>query len=147
MPYTRREARHKFADLLRLDEYTAGKKTFTEVYSAQMKETGGLSPVAMVWDGPLWFSTRRTADAAVESAGLRVGILISRTGPEEPSEDYLDRSIEGVMRIVRNNIQLENYWNYIEFAAESYLDYPPIETGTQYRREIIDLRVYLGVGV
>jgi hypothetical protein len=73
--------------------------------------------------------------------------MVSRSVNEEASEDWLDRSTLAVLQIVQDNLTLPNYWNYIEFAAESYLDFPPVETGTQYRREIIDLRVYLGVGV
>lgn len=147
MSYTRYDARHKLADLLALHEFTPGKKTFAKVWTSQMKETQGYTPVVMIWNGPLWFSTRRTADAADYDAGLRVGIYVSRELDEEKTEDYLDRSAAAVIQTVKDNIQIPDYWGYIEFAAESYLDFPPIETGTQYRREIIDLRVYLGVGV
>jgi hypothetical protein len=147
MAYTRREAREKLAELLAAHEYTPGVKTFAKVWSAQMKEAGGLTPVAMVWNGPLWFSTRRTADAAQYDAGLRVALMVSRNLNEENTEDWLDRSARALLQIVEANIELDGFWRYIEFSGESYLDFPPVETGTQYRREIIDLRVYLGVGV
>lgn len=146
MAYTRNEARNKLAELLEAHEYAPGKKTFSKVWSSQLKEWGNLTPVAMVWNGPLWFSNRRTADAAVHSAGLRVALLVLRSD-EEKSEDYLDRGTNALLEIIQENLTLPPFWQYIEMGGESFLDFPPVETGAQYRREIIDLRAYMGAGV
>lgn len=146
MAYTRKEAREKLAELLAAHEYEPGKKTFQVVYSAQVTELKGMSPVAMVWNGPVWFSNRRTADASIHSAGLRVGMMVRRED-EERAEDFLDRGTDALLSIIQSNITLPPFWMYLEFGGETYLDFPPIETGAQYRREIIDLRAYMDTGI
>lgn len=146
MAHNRHDARKRIAALLEADEYEPGKKTFARVYTAQMKKTGGESPIAMVWNGPLWFSQRRTEDASVNTAGIRIGIYVSRTKSEEAAEDYMDRSAAAVMRLVREHLQDDGYWYYLEFETQSYPDFPPVEEGTQYRREMIDLRAYFELG-
>lgn len=144
MAYTRREAREKLAQLLAEHEYQPGKRTLTKVWDAQVKEVEGLTPIAMVWNGPLWFDQKRAGDAPIHSVGLRVALMVARTD-EQKSEDWLDRSTEALLEIIRANISLDGYWTYIEFAGETYLDFPPVESGEQYRREIFDLRAYMNV--
>lgn len=142
MAYTRLDARKKLAELLSAHEFMPGRKTFQMVWPAPMKNVQGMSPVAMIWDGPLWISKR--SPATQSNAGLRVAVLVRRDdGKEVEAEDRLDRSVQAVLDVMNANVQLAGYWEFLEFGGETFLDFPPIETGTQYRREIIDLRAHL----
>lgn len=145
MAHTREDARHRIVELLEAMEFEPGEPIFAAVYPAQMKKVGGESPVAMVWNGPLWFSNRRTADAAVNTAGIRVGIYVARNN-EPNTENMMDLISQRMLQLVKQHLSEDGYWYYIEFSNETFPDYPPIEEGTQYRREIFDLRVYFELG-
>ncbi len=119
-----------------------GRKAFQKVWDAPMKDVQGMSPVAMVWDGPLWITKR--SPATTFNAGLRVAVLVRRDeGKEQLAEDILDRSVEAVIKVVNDNVMIDGIWYFLEFGGESFLDFPPIESGTQYRREILELRAHM----
>lgn len=145
MAYNRKSTRERIVELLSEMELRPGKPLFAAVHNAQMKSQSGLSPTANVWNGPLWLSQRRTQDATVNTGAVRVGIYIARND-EEQAEDIMDNIANQIIQMVREHLQEDGYWYYLEFGEESYPDYPPIEEGTQYRREIFDLRAYYELG-